>query len=695
MTLRKILIIPFLVSVVFFWAFSSSVFADLRELIDGNLSVWLVAVPGVLGALAIQFAAHLLRAYKMKYLMYPTVPTSTSLQFRALSVGYLFNTILPFRIGELIRAQVVAYTKSVSFGYSLILIIVERLLDIILLLTGAGVLVVLAVFPGSIVSYLITAGIITLLIVLLLVAVRGEYVPLTRMIYKTSLLFNDSLKVQARFKYWTIMYGLRQSITVRRMISYGLLTVMMWVLYIASVWLLLTIISGGLADGKYATIPFYATSIPSGPANLGSYSNVYSELAATAEPIKTQALATWAFLALPMGLVGLFNLLRSKVPAWRKLQQGAETSDLINKLSRSRDISRDLNLFLENYFSGNTLSGIVNRRERGNDFKLLRFFKGGSDAITILVNKRRMTIVEKIISLELKDRLSAQYQWLVKHQDDNIVKALGEETADDFYAIELEYNSSNEMFFDYMHKSSLEDSMRVLDDVWSTLNRTVHKKSKKIVNTKGIREYIDKHFYQCLDKSLGVSMDLEAVVRQDTIEINGKTYTNAYALMEKILGNAVIMKDLASYASSGEVHGDVAVDNILIDRNTRQMTLIDPAPDGNIINGRVFDFGKNMQSLYCGYEFLFRSTDPAILGEDGSISYNDQRSSRYVQLCEYVRNELAQKYLTEAEQKAMLFHAGVLLIRRLKHQVYQDPQLTLSMYASGVKALNDFYELYR
>lgn len=101
-----------------------------------------------------------------------------------------------------------------------------------------------------------------------------------------------------------------------------------------------------------------------------------------------------------------------------------------------------------------------------------------------------------------------------------------------------------------------------------------------------------------------------------------------------------------------------------------------------------------MQSLYCGYEFLFRGDEPALLGVDGSIVYRDQKSLRYTQLCDYVRSELAPKYLTQAEQRAMLFHAGVLLIRRLKHQVYQDPQLTLSMYASGVKTLNDFYDQY-
>lgn len=694
MTLRKILIIPFIISIIFFLIFSASVFSDLEEIM-GQTFNWSILIIFIVVALLLQFAGHAVRSYKMKVFMQPTVSTSTKLQFRALSIGYLFNTLLPFRLGELIRAQVIAYTKSISFAYSFAAIVIERLFDLALLLICAALLVFAAIFPVEVVPYLVTAGAIGIAVALLLIAVIAEYPPLMRLAYKSSELLNNTLKVKSRFKYWTVMYGLRQSITKRRLTVYAGLTLLMWVLYVASVWVLLVGLTGSIADGKYAIIPFYATSIPFGPANMGAYSNIYYELTGDGGALKIQALATWAFLVAPMGFVGLYNLIRTKVPVWRKLQQDTDKKDLVNKLSRKKDISRDMELFLEHYFKGNTLSKIINRRERGKDFKLLRFFKGGSDAVTILVNKRNKSIVEKIIALELKDRLEAQYLWLKRYKDQNIVKALRDDTAKDYYAIELEYNSDNEMFFDYMHRSSLEESKRVLDDTWATLNRTVHKKSKKVVDTKGIKQYIDKHFYQCLEKSLSVSTDLEAVVRQETIQINGKEYINAFTLMDKILNDKAIIKDLASYASSGDVHGDVAVDNILVDRTNGKVTLIDPAPDGNIINGRVFDFGKNLQSLYCGYEFLFRSTEPATLGEDGSISYKDQRSSRYVQLCDYVQNELSVKYLSQAEQRAILFHAGVLLIRRLKHQVYQDPQLTLSMYAAGVKTLNDFYNQYR
>jgi len=80
--------------------------------------------------------------------------------------------------------------------------------------------------------------------------------------------------------------------------------------------------------------------------------------------------------------------------------------------------------------------------------------------------------------------------------------------------------------------------------------------------------------------------------------------------------------------------------------------------------------------------------------DGNTINYHDYQSDKYVQLADYVRKELAPRYLTESEQRAMMFHAAALFIRRLKHQVYYTPANTLKFYAVGVKTLNDFLAQY-
>ena len=482
----------------------------------------------------------------------------------------------------------------------------------------------------------------------------------------------------------------------KMLVRYILLSIGMWAVYFASVGVFLFALGTGMVHGAQVVSPFYSLSAPLGPASLGTYSDFYTSFTSNlpTDSIKNLALSTWMFLIIPMCMIGLGSLSTLRVPAWRKFSDEVAEDAYDDKLSRKSDISGELSLFLENYLKGNSLSKIVNRQERKKEFRLLRYFKGGSDAITILVRKNKTLKVQKIIAIELKDRLKAQYDWLRSYRDENIVVAVDENTGPDYYSIDLEYDKNNEMFFDYMHRASLNDSIGVIDVVWDALNRTVHRDTKNVHNTKEIIKYIDQHFYGCLEKASMVSDDLRNASQPEEIDINGGRMHNAFKIMELIKKNKKIMNDLASYASSGAVHGDVAVDNILVNAATKHVTLIDPAPDGNIVNGRVFDFGKNMQSLYCGYEFILRSSEPSVLHPDGSITYKDQKSMRYTELCEYVQNDLAPKYLTDAEQKAILFHAGVLLIRRLKHQVYQDPRLTLAIYGAGVKTLNDFYDLY-
>jgi hypothetical protein len=101
-----------------------------------------------------------------------------------------------------------------------------------------------------------------------------------------------------------------------------------------------------------------------------------------------------------------------------------------------------------------------------------------------------------------------------------------------------------------------------------------------------------------------------------------------------------------------------------------------------------------MQALYCGYEFMLRDNSPVQLHRKNVINYNDSISKQYSELCDYVRNELISKRLSDEEQRAIIFHAAALHFRRLKHQVYYNPANTLKFYAIGVKTLSDFLDQY-
>lgn len=702
MSLKKFLILPLIISIAAFLYFSDEVVSSFRIVTDTiTITPSLIAV--LIAATVLQMIGHVIRAYKMRFLLLPVKPSTTRFQFRALTIGYLINTLLPFRIGELIRTQVIASAERISFGLALVLIIIERSLDAAILAFIGLILLWLGLVSSTALVYVALLFIVSMTVLLVALIIASEKSQLLFWWHKFTQFFSPGITLQLRFKAWSIIYGLQRIFTRKRAVHYLGFTVASWIFYILSIGIVAQYFIGDLPLGERVATslsPYYGISLPTGPASLGTFSDAANALSNRVQLDSntrlTFNLISWGLLVGPVALLGIaFLFIKTKETLWRRLPKGASHEAMAEKLSRTEDFSYELTHFLDNYFSGNSLSQIVHRLELRHDFRLLRYFKGGSDAITILALQGKQVVVKKIIPADLTDRLQAQYKWLRRRaKNRGIVRALREHEQLDYYAIDLEYDEHNEMFFDFMHSNSAEDSQQVMRTVWGYLSSSIYATTEIVTDKESVEQYIQTHIFGCLDKSVAVNEELMLATQPKKIKINGNNYHNLHQVMSKIVSNKRIMLELATYARSEEVHGDVAVDNILVSSKTGKPLLIDPAPDGNIINGPVFDFGKNMQSLYCGYEFLFRGNEAVSLGEDGSIRYRDNKSVQYMQLCDYVRKELAPQYLSEGEQRSILFHAGALHIRRLKHQVYQNPANVLAIYAVGVKTLNDFLAQY-
>jgi len=701
-TIRKLLLIPLLLSVGLFVYFGADIWKTAQHVISNVHITWQFIV-FVLIALIFQFIGHVLRAKKASLLMAPVENSKISTQFRAFSVGQLFNNLLPFRIGELIRAGILAQKLSTSFIYSLTLIIFERLLDLAIV----AILAFIALLVAGLFFGLISTTIV--MVIIATVGLFGIYIYtrqprwLQRLLYTTTALFNNRIKDMTRFKLWSLVYGLNRSFSRAQASRYAILTITMWLSYLLTTACIAFAVFSDLniVDVFMASIaPYFGIAVPAGPAGLGSFSGVVTQLATniTNQDVTVFIIVSWAVLVVPISLVGIALLFaKTAEPIWSKRPTASSDESISNKLSRSEDISGELSIFLENYFDGSDLSRIVDRLERQGKFSLVKYFKGGSDAITILTLKDNKRVVKKIIALDLKDRLKAQYDWLRKYQSNTaIVSASNEKTGEDYYSIDLAFDSSSVSLFDYVHEISLLDAQKLLLNTWSSLFDSVYGNLKQVkIPGSAIDAYIDRHVFQCLDKAIAVDKEIEKATLPGKIKINGKEYDNLYQVLEKIKKNKKAWSDLRTYRESGTVHGDVIMDNLLYSKKSKRVIIIDPAPDGNIIEGPVFDFGKSIQSLHCGYEFLLRDEAAVTLEEGDRIAFSETKSTRFGELDNYVSTEIADRYLTNEERRAMLFHGGVLYIRRLKHQVYYTPENALKFYAVGVRTLNEFLDQYQ
>lgn len=667
----------------------------------GTIAAYLIGHPTIAIAVAVavlvQLMGHVLRAKRTKLVLDQAASSSLQFQFGALSTGYLFNALLPLRLGELIRALLVARRLRISLLYTFVAVVIERATDVIFLgiLIAIGAVFVDSRVSGALVTIAAIGVAIAAAMLLGLILLKDENKYILRTISSISGLFNASIRNTFRFKIWSLIFGLQSFFSngnlVRQYVTYAVLS---WLCYFVSAMIIIITLFSFTHFGQLAVASVSPYIISTNPVDAVASSQLTTllPLQVGGENLIIYGQIIWAVLTLPMAFLGLFALILYRTGK----KKAVISNPYHNKLQRHEDISQEFPAFLESYFLGQGLARVLHKLETEGDLRLVKYFKGGSDAITVLVMSDDKLYVKKIIPIEYEDRLKAQFTWLKDHSKLRyLVNVIGEQKTDEYYAIDLEYDPDNVPFFEYVHHSSLAESKVVLEKIWKSVYAHLYQKSAKPVYDPEARDaFIKKHIDSCVEKAAAVDSDLQTVLQQPTIVINGKEYDNLNQIMARIKKNKQAWQDIATYSHAPAVHGDTSIDNFLVSSVTGKPLIIDPAPDGNIINGPVFDLGKLGQSFYCGYEFLFRDENPVALEGKNIIRYREQASAKYAKLWRYVQDDLASEYLSEAERRAMIFHAGVLHIRRLKHQVHYNPVNTLKFYAVGVKTLNEFLDQY-
>lgn len=86
---------------------------------------------------------YALRALRWQYLLAPIGPTRFSQAFRTTVLGFAANTVLPARIGEVVRPYLLARREGLSITATFATIILERLLDLVTVLLLFGLFVFL------------------------------------------------------------------------------------------------------------------------------------------------------------------------------------------------------------------------------------------------------------------------------------------------------------------------------------------------------------------------------------------------------------------------------------------------------------------------------------------------------------------------------------------------------------------------
>ncbi len=695
-SLRRTVVILLGISLLYALAFVNPISHTILDVVNRIAGDPSLVLPLLFAAVGI-FVGHVLRSIRARVLFSRTVSTGTAQQLGAFCVGTFCNSILPLRVGELVRSDTLAQSTKTSFSFSLVLVVFERTVDALVLC------LCLALF--QLFSPALTA--VAVLLGAIVVCLWQSPLWLKRVASQLARFLEYERGTRFLFRMWSVEYGLRRTLVSRVMLPYMAITAINWTVYIFSLTPFLSHALGvNMFDAVASSVAtFVALGSSVTPAALGSFTPMLASLGMSDS---TAYIMAWCVAIVPASGVGLVWALAglSGVPLLRPARERAAVAPA-NKLTREMDPSASQAAFLRDYYAGLPLAAEISRDDMEGTASMGRYFTGGGSAAVTYLSERDGTLwVTKRVDLEKSQSLREQHEWLANHACANVAIAGEERENGSTYSMDVGYDHDSVDGFDWVHQCSVEQARAFFDEVAATLSKRVWKIDEGLEEVSvaegraRVANYIDTHVRKCMDLAVASLSIIGTAMEPETLVINGVERPNLSQLLDELEGCDAAMRDLASFHLSPSIHGDPIVDNLLWSRGGAHPVIIDPVPCGNVFDGPVFDFGKWSQSLQIGYEFALRDTSEVCLRTDGMgiqrvIEYADMRSERYAELWVYVRDVLAPRYLTPAERNTMLFIGATNYFRRMKHQVLQCPANALKFYALGVAHLDEWMEAYR
>ena len=261
-------ILGVLISVIgLYYAFRQINFWELWIIIK-NVNFILVIL-----AIVILLLSNIIRAWRWQILVKPIKDVSFEPAFSSIMIGYFGNSVLPFRMGEFLRAFVVADKTSLTASTAFGTIVIERILDFIGL--SIVILLIMTVYPLTSVGGSIIIGVIVLSLTafIFFFLFGGFKSSLLVKIEKSSLLRIGLLRKISLF----IKNFMDGATTIRATNKLGIIllyTLIIWIMYYCSTYLATIAIGIELEWFGFGVLLISTTlaiSIPAAPGYVGTY----------------------------------------------------------------------------------------------------------------------------------------------------------------------------------------------------------------------------------------------------------------------------------------------------------------------------------------------------------------------------------------------------------------------------------------
>lgn len=610
---------------------------------------------------------HLLKVYRSKqFIEIYEKPDDKSL-IQALSLGYIINFLIPFRVGDLFRSWYAGRKMQNGQSFSLAIVIIDRLLDIFAVSIIFMLFYVIGFKDNNIENQILFYALLGLFLFLIMV-LGLKYNKLIKIsIKKIAAIFNASIELKILKFSWFIITALKDLIKNLNKYKLVVSTLIMWIMYLTSYSLFALFLK---STGENVSL-FDVFTLLFSKNNLD-----ISSLSLAKLDINNSFLII--YLVVPLFMLIIISML----PIFKKQKSGSKPKYL--KLLPHINPDERLN-FLEGYFSAQSREYFKNYIKVNSDISIIQDYSAGSNATTMLCTDGNNMFFRKYSFGKDSEKLYEQVLWLQKHYNDlSLTKIINIKKGEGYCSYDMPYIKEAVSCFNYVHSVPISKGWKPIYCVLEELDKNLYSKSKKEKSEEFLDKYIDSKVINNLNK-IKNGVFIKPLLKYDYLIINGVKYHNLN-YYDKYL-DKTYLKEIFKDDEYAEIHGDLTIENIICinSKEKNNFYIIDPNT-GNVHDSPNLDYAKLLQSLHGGYEFLMNTKNVDI--NNNHIDFLFTKSLIYDELFAKYKQYLYNKFDTN-KVKSIFFHEIIHWLRLMPYKIEKNGERSVLFYAGLIKVLND------
>lgn len=622
-------------------------------------------------AIVLVCLAHFIRTLRWELFVKTYEKPNTKNLLQSLSIGYFINSFIPFKAGDLVRAWISGRKMKNGRGFALATVIVDRYLDILVV----GIL--FAIFSAfnldsadSVWFYMFLA--VGVLAVTLLVYILRGYVK--KILKNIAGIFNARIEIRLLRFFWSLIWSFKdifKKISKTRLL---LETLGMWILYLMSYYCFAAFLSRQGSNMNWLDV-FYML-FTKNSIHVGSL----GAITVTQGMLNAQMIWTGIYLFAPIVILFVISLcLKSKNDG------SVDSEEAYLNLIPQLDEDERLN-FLETYFSNERREYIESYLKINQNILIIRDYSAGSNATTMLCMNNGKNFFRKYAFGADGDKLYQQIEWLQRFKDIiPLPDIMQYQKKDNFCYYDMPYDSQAVGLFDYAHSMPKENAWKFIKKATECLEKSLYKVNQRPADKATIDEYIKSKVNKNLDKIMNAKY-LKRLMEYDDIIINGRSFHNLPYYLPYL--SEEHLYDIFKNDTYSEIHGDLTIENIICTRNADgedDFYIIDPNT-GNVHDSSNLDYGKLLQSIHGGYEFLMATKNVSI--ERNRINFVFTKSEAYTYLYDMLDKYMREHFAKE-RVKSIYYHEIIHWLRLMPYKIEKNGKRVLLFYAGMLMVMND------